>query len=149
MEINESTLSSSQSSSGCWCIFVPLSDTQGVKFYHAPEVRDAAAKLQSEAHAVGVGPEVGYFCEMPYLASWDMPSGWHGEAPDTVYGYITELVDDSGLETKDFQKLLDRCREHGISVGDLGSYLNTGYSLKTGEPLKYDFDPFHNRLSKD
>lgn len=128
------------SNSGSWCIFVPLSKTEGVKFYHTEKIRDEAAKLQGRAHKVGLGPKVGGKCEMPLMAGWHLPCRVR-ETPKRVYGYITQLVDIGTFpEIREYERFEKKCLRHGISTRDMTMYSNCGY-LPNGKLVRYDFDP--------
>lgn len=134
--------SKNPSSSGSWCVFVPLSETEGVKFYYDEETRDKAAALQRKAFDVGLGPAVGGFCEMPFLATWTVPFRLEDDPPTVVYGYITEMVDTGPMSTEDYDTFREWAREYGISTRDIcssGECMNVG--MLRGAPVRFDFDP--------
>lgn len=147
MKWNESKRNAAQESeesrNGCWCIFVPLSDTEGVKFYHRPEVRDAAMEHQKRAHSLGFGPAVGETCEMPMLETWPKPECWNVR-PTKVYGYVTELAEGVGeWDGEAFDFLCEVMQEYGESTVDLHEG-NMGWI--NGYPVCIDFDPgFYGR----
>lgn len=131
---------SSESFNGSWCVFVPLSATEGVKFYHDPEIRDRAAELQRIAHSEGYGPAVGEFCTMPRLHSWHQPSRWPEETR-TVYGYVTEIAEDVGkiaYHSEEFEELRNRIDEAGYDSSDVHE-CNVGRI--DGKIVCIDFDP--------
>ncbi len=145
MDISKTVINSaSSSSSGCWCIFVSLSDTEGVKFYNHPKIRDEAWLLQAAAADVGLAPAVGDMFDMPHLKSWGSvrPSKWTS-TPETVYGYVTELVDvneDADISTEEYEDCESLLIDHGISIRDISEYNNLGRTLD-GTVVRYDFDP--------
>lgn len=130
---------SDQSRHGRWCVFVPLSDTEGVKLYHSKEIRDGAMELQAYAASWGMGPKVGEACEMPRIDSWTGPDKWPMEL-NTVYGFITEIIDTTFPKGEDMELFERLCEKFGISTKDICG-LNAGFSLVDGLPLRYDFDP--------
>lgn len=133
----EAVASSSSSVHGKWCIFVSLSETEGVKFYETKKLRDEAAELQREAAKYGLGPNVGAFCEMPIIQSWDIPDNW--EQYEIGYGYITQKADTRSLTDEEFEELIDDLHYHGLSTSDLNQSLNCG--IIDGKPVRIDFDP--------
>lgn len=133
--------SSRESSSGSCCLFIPLSETEGVKFYHSEEMRDGAAKLQGRAYALGFAPEVGAFCEMPVLESWTFPRHWPNDT-SKVYGYVTEIAELRSLDREEFDYLQTIMMENGFRVRDIDYQFNVG--IVNGMPVCIDFDPIHN-----
>lgn len=137
--------SKNPSSSGCWCVFVPLSETEGVKFYHNEETRDKAAALQRKAFDVGLGPAVGGFCEMPFLDTWTVPYRLEHDPPTKVYGYITEMADAGPMSHENYQAFCAWASEYDISTDDTSSGMNIG--MLRGAPVRFDFDPFFYNVS--
>jgi len=135
----EQAAHTSNSDSGNWCIFVPLSDAEGVKFYETEAIRDAAAELQANAAQYGLAPQVGQDCEMPLLESWDKPLRW-SRGVDTVYGYITERIDPGGLDDDEYHTLFEMLQEHDISTRDICASMNVGKTAD-GMAVRFDFDP--------
>lgn len=132
------TEQSSKSKGGCWCLFVPVSETEGVKFYHTKEIRDQAAALQREAASVSLGPKVGEFCEMPALQSWIWPTKWPLET-NKVYGFVTQIATIRHLADEEMEYLIAALESAGISTNDIHSSLNVG--IIDGMPVRIDFDP--------
>lgn len=129
----------SPQSNGVFCLFVQLSETEGVKFYKSANLRDRAAAHQTEAYAAGLAPRVGASCEMPCLASWKRPDSWREEVIETVYGYVTEVATDVGrLKDNELRFLLFAMQEHNFRTDDMHC-LNAG--KVNGWPVCIDFDP--------
>lgn len=129
---------SSNSKKGKWCFFVPLSETEGVKFYHTKDLRNQAAELQEQAASVSLGPKVGEYCEMPALQSWEWPENWPLET-EKVYGYITQIAEIRILEEEEMDYLRCALEAAGLSTNDIHKTLNVG--LINGMPVRIDFDP--------
>jgi hypothetical protein len=130
---------SPNSNSGNWCIFVPLTKTEGVKFYMSQDMRDGAYDLQKKAHVVGLGPAVGDKCEMPFLDSWQLPGSEYNRS-EIVYGYVTELCNTKRtIRMADYYAFVQKCQDYGISTNDTENGYNCGYLR--GQVVRYDFDP--------
>lgn len=138
MNLSEAVESSSKSSKGRCCLFVQLSPTEGVKFYHTEEMRDKAAESQRRASVLGLGPKVGEFCEMPALQSWEWPHRWP-ESTNTVYGYITQVAEIRELTPEEFDYLTESLVFHRFDIADLAENFNVG--IVDGLPVCIDFDP--------
>jgi hypothetical protein len=135
--------SSSKSDNGNWCLYVQLSPLEGVKFYHRADIRDQAANLQRSAAAVGLGPMVGEFCEMPCLASWDMPERWLNakiNPGDKVYGFVTERVFPDYMPQDEYFPFIEKMKNAGISTKDMYNGMNCGRTFD-GRAVRFDFDP--------
>lgn len=146
-EIASRVQTSSTSSSGCWCIFVPLSETEGLKLYPAKDMRDGAVRLQKKAASLGLGPQVkNESVEMPMLESWDRPLLWkeRGYANTStgtmLYGYVTEIVSEGIPDLDVFDSLIERLQANGICVTDLSKAVNVGMT-RDGRAVMFDFDP--------
>lgn len=125
---------------GNWCIFVPLGNGWGVKFYNTEERRDWAWIAQGYAAEVGAGPKVG-----PCLTVRVTPS-MEESCPDEVielgehvYGYLTECVQTIGITVEDYTVLEKRLAKIGLDMWDTTLQSNVGY-LKNGQPVQFDFD---------
>ena len=130
---------------GCWCVYVPVSPTHGVKFYRSPEIRDMAMVAQECAYEVDCGPAVGEACEIT-ASGFPVPDRWENHddsTPTQLHGYITEAVDTSShLDGGDWQELSRRLHENGFSTRDSCSSYNTGYR-QDGIAVLFDFDPLY------
>lgn len=133
-----------KTSRGAFCLFVKLSETQGVKFYATAAYRDQAMKAQDAAHAVACGPAVYGKLDMDVLASWIQPKTWsYGPPVSKVYGYVTDIVEVRPLTRDEFVNLWRRLELHEMTSDDISSEFNTGLTL-SGVPVRYDFDPVAN-----
>lgn len=145
-EIATRARTSSETSNGCWCIYVPLSDTEGLKLYPDRRMRDEAVRLQSKAAKFGVGPEVkNRSVELPLLESWYRPMKWVEQYPKVgigsiLYGYVTEVVEEDVDDEDLFDDLISRLKEYGIAVTDLSHNSNVGMT-NDGRAVMFDFDP--------
>lgn len=143
-EITSRASNSSDTSNGSWCIYVPLSDTEGLKLYPDKRMRDEAARLQGEAARFGVGPTVKNInIEMPMLSSWDRPHMWklRGFADvSMLYGYVTEIVTEGVNDDDLYKDLIVRLDDLGMTVTDLSQGMNVGMTTD-GQAVMFDFDP--------
>lgn len=133
--------SSRESDCGSCCLFIPLSETEGVKFYHSAYIRDASAKSQARAYALGLAPKVGEFCEMPVFSLCDWPNSWPNDT-SKAYGYVTQIAELRELEPEEFDYLQSSMIEHGFCVADIDSRFNVG--VIDGMPVCIDFDPINS-----
>lgn len=100
---------------GCSCLFVPISDTCGVKLYKTKDGRDFAVRMQRKAEKVGVGPKVFKVFNLRYPLKDDILCP---RLNTHKYGYVTQLAKD--VHTVDYPRSLSRrMRKHGFHVGDL------------------------------
>lgn len=139
MNVAEEVEKSSKSSGGHCCLFVQLSNSEGVKFYHTKKIRDQAANAQRKASNLKLGPRVGEFCEMPALQSWHWPHRWPLETTK-VYGYITQVAEIRVLTVEEFDYLQTALIYNSFDVADIDYAFNVG--VIDGMPVCIDFDPF-------
>ena len=143
-ETVESKISSHQTSTGNWCIFVQISEMVGLKLYHSKALRDDTQALQETGHEAGFAPKCWGEFEMEFSTEdARIPDRWK----DTGYafGYFTELVDtDAPIDVAESYALMDAMDAQGFRTADLGYYSNLGYCKKTGNLLCYDWDMEYN-----
>lgn len=124
---------------GCSAYYVKLDKDIGLKFFYNKKNRDYTYKKHSEAHSVGVGPEVGskvtFELQGKRLVS------------KKVYGYLIEHVDVAMIkwpkrgteewEDEGLLELEDRCIQNELPWPDLHSG-NFGVNKK-GQLVRIDF----------
>ena len=130
----------SPTAAGCFCCFVQINATHGIKFYETESIRDRAKDLQSHTATFGLAPNVGESCEMPWMISWPRPHRWNSD-PTTVHGFITELCNTNPIEEHEFDTLYETLEMHGLGTGDMAPSHNVG-RMPDGRCVRYDFDPF-------
>ena len=142
-------ISSSETSTGHWCIFIQISDTVGLKLYHSKEMRDDTQALQETGHECGFAPKCWGEFDMEFSAEDnDTPHRWRDTGH--AFGYYTELVDTTiPVSVEDAEELTDDMEAKGFRTKDLGYYNNTGYCKKTGVLFCYDWDVEYNNPDQD
>ena len=147
-----SKISSDQSDSGSWCIFVQVTEEVGLKLYHRRDLCEDTRALQELAYEAGVGPRAWGYFEMPFTEDMEdqEPRRWPTGVKH-VFGYLTEIVDQVELydDDEEFGDLIFQMQSHGFTARDTLPGYNVGYCRRTGKLLSLDWDmqynnPFHD-----
>ena len=157
MNISADTIKKKQSegvsSTGHSCLFVPITDTVGLKLYKEKEFAKDAKALQSMGHMDELAPKCWGECEMQIdvqelrtLGKGCVPSSWYRlKGESTVYGYFTEMADVGGLHYEDLEGLRDTMQDVGYNTLDVGG--NNVGTLNNGQIVCIDWDPNYLTLT--
>jgi hypothetical protein len=136
-----------ESSSGCWCLFVKISEGVGIKFYPSREMMLDSRTLQECGHEDNLAPacwgETTLEMNDEAYTLIEIPFRWT-ENYATVHGYFTEVadVDDSFDDSEELLDLLERMNDRGYYIFDV-HYGNVGYDSK-GTLVCIDWDVSFN-----
>lgn len=137
---------------GSYCMFVPLSEKRGVKFYLRQKERNDAYDMQRYANFHDLAPKAfGKFNtknkKLISLYSDKCDRCLYEEDMKCLYGYVTEIANDVGMLSYKYERILyEKLKHIGLEHLDVERY-NIG---KIGHRVVcIDFDNDNCSFSKD